>query len=85
MRRHTQPGDVAPVENRGPDPGIVAAFRGEDGSICHGRCGQPLSLQGVRAMLEADFYCYPCLVHVTLPLFVIDGLPRATPAETIAR
>ncbi|MGH7324653.1 MAG: hypothetical protein ACREJ9_08400 [Candidatus Rokuibacteriota bacterium] len=56
-------------------PRMVAVFRRPDDTICHTRCGRALTLQGVRAMLEADFYCYACLTHVTLPLAVLDAIP----------
>ncbi len=62
-----------------PAPSVVSAFRRADNTICHGRCGQPMSLQGIRGLLEADFYCYACLAHVTLPLVVLDGLPVTAP------
>ncbi|MBI3635337.1 MAG: hypothetical protein HY216_03825 [Candidatus Rokubacteria bacterium] len=62
----------------------VAAFRRDDNTVCHGRCGRPLSLQGVRGLLEADFYCYACLAHVTLPLVVLDSLPVARPEAALA-
>lgn len=60
-----------------PLPQVVAVFRRSDGTVCHARCGQPLTLQGVRGLLEADFYCYRCLAHVTIPLAVLDTLPPA--------
>lgn len=56
-------------------PRMVAVFRRPDDTICHTRCGRALTLHGVRAMLEADFYCYACLTHVTLPLAVLDAIP----------
>lgn len=62
-------------QHREASPRMVAVFRRPDDTICHGRCGRPLALQGVRAMLEVDFYCYTCLTHVTLPLAVLDAIP----------
>lgn len=56
-------------------PRMVAVYRRADDTICHSRCDRPLSFQGVRAALEADFYCYTCLTHVTLPLAVLDTVP----------
>ncbi|OLC14481.1 MAG: hypothetical protein AUH29_10215 [Candidatus Rokubacteria bacterium 13_1_40CM_69_27] len=61
--------------DREPSPRIVSVFRRPDNTVCHARCGRPLSLQGVRALLEADFYCYACLAHVTIPLLVLDTMP----------
>ncbi len=65
-------------------PRVVSVFRRHDDTICHGRCERPLVLKGVRAMLEADFYCFTCLIHVTLPLVVLDTLPivRTAPSKT---
>jgi len=55
-------------------PRMVAVYRRGD-SVCHARCGKPLVLHGVRGLLEADFYCYACLTHVTIPLAVLDDVP----------
>ena len=52
-------------------PRIASVFRRDDDTVCHGRCRQPLTLQGIRGLLEADFYCYTCLAHVTVPLSVL--------------
>jgi hypothetical protein len=54
---------------------VVAVFRRADDTICHTRCGRQLALQGVRGLLEADFYCYTCLTHVSLPLSLLEELP----------
>lgn len=56
-------------------PRIVAVFRRPDDTICHARCGRQLAWQGVRVLLEADFYCYTCLTHVSLPVSVLEELP----------
>jgi len=70
---------VTPVASEPTTPPVsVAAFRRPDDTVCHGRCGRPLSLQGVRGLLEADFYCYVCLSHVTIPLGVLRAMPVAT-------
>ncbi|MGH7389294.1 MAG: hypothetical protein ACREM3_07520 [Candidatus Rokuibacteriota bacterium] len=58
----------------GPPPRMVAVYRRGD-AVCHARCGRPLALQGVRGLIEADFYCYTCLTHVTIPLVVLDAVP----------
>jgi hypothetical protein len=58
---------------------MAVVFRRADDTICHTRCGRILALQGVRAMLEVDFYCYTCLTHVTLPLAVLDAIPLGPP------
>ena len=57
-----------------PPPRMVAVYRRGD-TVCHARCGRPLALQGVRGLIEADFYCYSCLTHVTLPIAVLDSVP----------
>ncbi|HEV8639548.1 MAG TPA: hypothetical protein VGV13_00435 [Methylomirabilota bacterium] len=67
--------------DREPAPRIVSVFRRPDDTVCHARCGRPLSLQGVRALLEADFYCYVCLTHVTIPLSVLDTMPVVAQAS----
>lgn len=75
-RRHgTRRGPLAAVDRQEASPRIVTVFRRPDDTVCHARCGRPLALQGVRALLEADFYCYSCLTHVTLPLAVLDSMP----------
>ncbi len=77
-RQSRRPRGHAPVaRDAEPLPRVVAVFRRSDDTVCHTRCGQPLTLQGVRALLEADFYCYRCLTHVTIPLAVLDALPPA--------
>jgi hypothetical protein len=57
-----------------PPPRMVAVYRRGD-DVCHARCGRPLALQGVRGLIEADFYCYSCLSHVTIPVAVLDSVP----------
>ena len=61
----------APAPATEPAPPVVAAFRRPDDTVCHGRCGKPLSFQGVRGLIEADFYCLACLTHVTIPVGVL--------------
>lgn len=73
-RRTKRETPVTPVSA----PRIVAAFKRPDDTLCHGRCGRPLTFQGVRGLLEADFYCCTCLIHVTLPLAILDALPVAS-------
>ncbi len=68
---------MPPAPAPSPAPPVVVAFRRADDTVCHGRCGKPLSLQGVRGLIEADFYCYSCLTHVTLPLGVLQAMPIA--------
>ena len=48
-------------------PSIVTVFRGADGRMYHGWCGQTLLYQGRRARLELDYYCPHCLEHVSVP------------------
>jgi hypothetical protein len=67
--------DVTPPERPDPSPRVVAVFRRADDSICHTRCGRQLALQGVRGLVEADFYCYSCLTHVSLPVSLLEELP----------
>lgn len=56
---------------------MVTVFRREDDSVYHQRCKRPLSFQGIRALLEADFYCLACMAHVTIPLPALDRIPVA--------
>lgn len=72
--RHAEPAASDPE----PRPRIMTVFRRADDTVCHARCGRPLSLQGVRGLLEADFYCLSCLMHVSLPVAGLDTLPMAS-------
>ncbi len=84
-RPGTQPEDHLSSE---PAPRVVAVFRRADGTVCHTRCGRSLALQGLRGDQEADFYCYACLAHVTLPVAVLADLPvapDAAPGTLLAR
>src|SRR5262245_33610449 len=65
-----------------PAPRMSAVYRRGD-TVCHARCGRPLALQGVRGLIEADFYCYTCLTHVTIPIAVLDDVP-VEPVDTFA-
>ena len=65
-------------------PRVVSVFRRHDDTICHGRCERPLVLKGVRAMLEADFYCFTCLIHVTRRE-TADGLATTIAAASCCR
>jgi hypothetical protein len=67
--------DETPTERPDPSPRVVAVFRRADDTICHSRCGRQLALQGVRGLMEADFYCYTCLTHVSLPVSLLEELP----------
>jgi len=78
---------ITPRERPEESPRVVAVFRRPDDTICHARCGRQLALQGVRGLIEADFYCYTCLTHVSLPVTVLDELPieRGGALATFAR
>jgi hypothetical protein len=84
-RRRGRPGDADAPQ---AEPRVASVFRRDDDTVCHGRCRQPLVLQGIRGLLEADFYCYTCLAHVTVPLTVLRGLlldePRGTAAAALS-
>ena len=67
-RRHGRRGEAFASY---PEPRVASVFRRDDDTVCHGRCRRPLTLQGIRGLLEADFYCYTCLAHVTVPLMVL--------------
>jgi hypothetical protein len=80
--KHRQNGVAAhePIERA---PKVVAVFRRADDTMCHTRCGRPLAFHGVRGLLEADFYCYACLTHVTIPLPVLDTVPVESPTGNV--
>jgi hypothetical protein len=67
-RRHRRQGESLASD---PAPRVASVFRRDDDFLCHGRCRQPLTLQGIRGLLEADFYCTTCVAHVTVPLTVL--------------
>jgi len=85
-RHRHAPSTPQPVRPHEPSPRVVAVFRRTDDAVCHARCGRPLALQGVRGLLEADFYCYACLAHVTIPVAVLESMPvtAGVPALTNA-
>jgi hypothetical protein len=74
---------ATPSEQSDVSPRIVAVFRRDD-TLCHSRCGRSLALQGVRGLIEADFYCYTCLAHVSLPIAVLDSVPVERGSVTVA-
>ncbi len=76
--RRPRPVTITPAPATAPVPPVVAAFRRPDDTLCHGRCGKPLSFQGVRGLIEADFYCLVCLTHVTIPLGVLQAIPMGS-------
>ena len=73
--RRPRPATIAPAPSTSPAPTVVAAFRRPDDTVYHGRCRKPLSFQGVRGLIEADFYCLSCLTHVTIPIGVLQTIP----------
>jgi hypothetical protein len=82
-KRHASEPEMHVVTQRAPK--VMAVHRLADDTVCHSRCGRPLALHGVRGLLEADFYCYGCLAHVTIPLTVLHALPvTATADRTLA-
>lgn len=60
-------------------PSIVTVFRGADGRMFHGWCGQALLYQGRRAQVELDYYCGHCLEHVAVPECTLPDIPVGTP------
>jgi hypothetical protein len=70
---------ITPIERPEESPRVVTVFRRPDGTICHARCARQLVLQGLRGLVEADFYCYTCLTHVSLPVSVLEELPLERP------
>src|SRR2546422_10604383 len=76
--RRPRPVTITPAPATTPVPPVVAAFRRPDETLCHGRCGKPLSFQGVRGLIEADFYCLACLHHVTILLGALQAIPMGS-------
>ena len=72
---------VVPEEGGGrgkrPDPVSVkvAMYFAVDGTLHHTRCRTRLQLRGVRAKLEADFWCSSCHEHVTLTTYAATQIP----------
>ena len=75
--RRPEPSAAARLEAR--PTGFSAVFRGEDDQVYHGRCRSCLAFYGIRARLEADFYCLVCMCSVTVPVVVLERLAVATP------
>ena len=53
----------------------MAMYFSTEGRLHHSRCKQPLQFQGVRAEIEADFWCRACHEHVTVPAYAVSGIP----------
>lgn len=60
-------------------PRVTSVYR-TDEALHHARCGRELSFLGLRGGQEADFYCTTCLAHVTLPLTMLEDVPRLAAA-----
>src|SRR5437879_12003553 len=83
--RRPRPVTITPAPATAPVPPVVTAFRRPDDTLCHGRCGKPLSFQGVRGLIEADFYCLVGLVHVAIPLGVGQVIPAGHDFSLVVR
>ena len=76
-KRSTTP---APAETRTPrervaPPPFMTVFLTPNGDLHHTRCRRQLEFRGVRAELEADFYCSTCHEHVTLTRYALSRIP----------
>lgn len=58
-----------------------------EGILHHARCQSRLYLRGVRAGLEADFFCHSCHEHVTVPKYAVTQIPveNAPERKTVVR
>jgi hypothetical protein len=53
----------------------MAMYFSPEGILHHARCHSRLHLRGVRAALEADFFCGTCHEHVTVPKYAVSQIP----------
>ena len=59
-----------------PAPALrMAMYFSPEGILHHARCHSRLHLRGVRAALEADFFCGTCHEHVTVPKYAVSQIP----------
>lgn len=73
-----------------PDPAAtvrMAMYFSPEGILHHTRCQSRLHFRGVRAALEADFFCPACHEHVTVPKYAVSQIPveAATERKTVVR
>ncbi len=65
-----------------PAPATVrmTMYFSPEGILHHARCQSRLHFRGVRAALEADFFCLSCHEHVTVPKYAVSQIPvESTP------
>ena len=53
----------------------MAMYFSPEGILHHARCQSRLHFRGVRAALEADFFCPSCHEHVTVPKYAVSQIP----------
>jgi hypothetical protein len=89
----SQPAEViAPVKvpkraaprPRTPEPAPTTVrmtmYFSPEGILHHTRCQSRLHFRGVRAGLEADFFCASCHEHVSVPKYAVSQIPvESTP------
>ncbi len=63
-----------PRERVAPPP-FMTVFLSAGGGLHHTRCRRLLDFRGIRAELEADFYCSACHEHVTLTRYALSRIP----------
>jgi hypothetical protein len=76
----TKRATAAPAEPRTAgarvaSPPFMTVFFSEEGGLHHTRCRRSLEFRGIRAELEADFYCAGCHEHVTLTRYAMSRIP----------
>jgi hypothetical protein len=59
----------------------MAMYFSPDGRLHHARCRRGLQFRGIRAELEADFWCGACHEHITLPKHAVPHIPVEREAE----
>lgn len=81
-----------PAKRRKPqpirEPAVqMAMYFSPEGILHHARCQRPLHFRGVRAELEADFFCRACHEHVTVPKYAVPQIPveRETERKNVVR
>jgi hypothetical protein len=67
---------AAPQPPKPDHPTVVqmAMYFSPEGILHHARCHSRLHLRGVRAGLEADFFCGTCHEHVTVPKYAVTQI-----------
>jgi hypothetical protein len=84
IRKRSAPPTAEPKQAA---PEQMAMYFSPEGILHHARCQSRLHFRGVRAGLEADFFCRVCYEHVTVPKYAVSQIPveRAPERKNIVR